>query len=1423
MTESKLHEWEATGVTGYPITHPIVGQTEFYTRFKHYLQLVGTENNRFAHVFAVVAPWGVGKSRLGYELVAQVNGTSQGWKVRGASGGQEDACLFDDEATREKYLALYLRYSQVAHPSLNLDNWFAPAVYKALAPLARSSFDTSIQHQIARQSAARLNAEGFDPAALASALELGKHTDEAIYPETELATRLCNAAFQVLSGFGIRYVMVVLDELETAAERATAGMEAEEARSMDGKAITMLRRAVETLGRPPGLGRSEVEMVSKAVKEEDARARFPWLRFVVLCSPAIGDELREVQSTDRRFEIMDLTRNAFSDVSTFVRTLAAERRLLRAYPEGLVEAAYMMSGGNFGWFNVIMAVVDQVLAKAPSSEAQIRPVFRRAIEVSNRIGSYVLDHRALDELPGDGALRESAAQLLFGQQPVPASSLAGATALLAARNAHGEPIALPFRRVVWRIQDCTRLLVQNRFVRQGGTARWAAPGIADPVDLERLLDDLATLAVREPQPGGGEWALLLPETQADFLQLLDLVHPHAATEEVGRVLWTGLVASEGASDSATTHIGPSVEMLRRLDIRLRKTSAGTVFRNPDENQAFTASQERTRPVDRERATRLLVGVLRVVDENWTYDAEPAGLGEAVTAIRTPKDKGLVDFKGLWLHPKGLTVFAWARNDQQLRDLCVAVANQQGAEGRYPVLAFTSDFDLPQRFKDSRLPEFVRGRESVVLVHVNSGEEADLVSVGAPTSEWAGFRLRRDGFSTRFAERLNRVKASVARQARDWRHAISADGRIAWPLRPAGPLKPEALSRLLEAWKYVMLERGGVALHGVSAIPGVDYPALLGDLGRLGAGPAAAPKGYGAEDGPRLWVGEDSQARPEVPPLLVALVRRHLWHRKIDQDQFGRAFLWGYTWDNARPSDIFQEWMRIACDLGWAEVSGEAGPGKRVAYALRPKSELKGRVDEATKWLDDRYPAIYRSLREVLGAGRIDQLFKPGEGTKYAKADQRIKEARAALQALDVLEASPPDPEDLAACGTWFVEATRHRRRVIDLVDLVFDKTEYERLGPDLDRPTLALDDEDLPLWKRIRIAEHFANTVTKMAKRIRARLPALAEELRAGVKDITSFPIALFTRPLSKIDNIVDAGLAGENPEATTKREQLARVETLAWYLKELRIADAIRSLRGLAQEACLDPATLADLSIEDAKGALAMGYCDLRERYGAARQALVDLSDRIDVLEEVLLDAPLDFRLPSGVELSQVVGVPDVVSDQLDESLQEDVEDMLTRHDGEMSLGEFGPLAREARARLLDSAEQTIRGLEGKVRTIENAVNGYRQGLLGDPRLALARSALNALHRAAGRPQVHAVELGAIEGVALRRAVEILAGMQARWAAAGEDLLDGTSVSFTRWSEVVQAVASGRDPGLPMTQSEALVVRGYLRRVYALGVGAAG
>ena len=1067
MSEQPYHKWEATGVTGYPITHPIVGQSDFFQKFKHYRQLVGNEDNKFAQVFALVALWGVGKSRLGYEIISQVNDASKGWKIRDKDT-LIDAHLFDDDKERQQYLGLYIRYSQVAHDQLNLDNWFAPAVFKALVPLAKGKFDTSIQHQIAKQGHARLLPDGFDSQELAVAMELGQHDEDAIYEDTELATRLCNAAYEVLKKYGIKYVIVVLDELETAAERAGTP-DVDEARTMDGKAITMLRKAIEDF--------------SKAVKEEDARARFPWLRFVALCSPAIGDELKEVQSTDRRFEIADLTANAFSDVSMFVKTLEQDGRLFRSYPEGLVEAAYMMSGGNFGWFNVIMAVVDQVLQKMPKDATpSISDVFQRALQVSNRIGRYVLDHRCLDELNLSGDLRDAAANLAFGQQPRPMASLdpVMVSQLLEAVNAYGEPVTLRYQKFTWDRTACVNELINNKFQRQKGTDNWMAPGIPDPINLERLLDDLATLAIHEPDSGNKEgiYTLLLPQSLAAFLQLLDLIHPHAAVEEVGRTLWTALVGEADLPPNNATHIGPSVEMLRRLDTRLRKSSTGNVFRDPDENEAYDKVVDNLKPNENERAEYVLTGMLRLLDEDWSYDPEPAGLGDNITAIRTLKgrDGGLRECKGLSLHPKETAVLAWANSDDQLLAVLRGASGQRKGEGRFPVVVVTTNYDLPELFAKSNKPEYVAGRDYAVMLHLNSGEQGALESIGLPSKQWDSFRIRREGFTTRFSERLNRWKSSATAKIRQWRHRVSQRGYIAWPLRPNGTLKPEARELLIAGWKETMLDKGGKKLGDVGSLKTVKIGDLMETIETLGLSPAARPKGYTEADRSGFWQGDGPDTMPGVPPFLVRLALT-LFNRGSDSQfsdkQAKHEWFWGYVWDGNRTTDIFREWMATACDLSWEYPQPVAG--NKFAYSLVPLLQFQSDLKAAKNWLDKSYPVIFKDLTDVLGPGNFATKSAPKTGSRYQTAKAKLTQAEKELTTLKSLEASPPDVNDMEAAQNWFVQVTTLRLKINDAVHWVYHKQEYDKLKPNLEDHKLNLDDETRPTTSSSRQTQRSTN------------------------------------------------------------------------------------------------------------------------------------------------------------------------------------------------------------------------------------------------------------------------------------------------------------------------------------------------------------
>lgn len=1187
---------------------------------------------------------------------------------------------------------------------------------------------------------------------------------------------------------------------------------------MDGRAITMLKRAVESVG---GLDRTGVEMMSKAVKEEDARARFPWLRFVVLCSPAIGDELKEVQSTDRRFEILDLERNAFSDVRLFVDSLEAEGRLLRPYPPGLIEAAYMMSGGNFGWFNVIMAVADQALQQHRGDESPpVEWVFRKAIEISNRVATLVLDHRALDEIEATPELRPAVERLLLGQVPVSATELPSYENLLATQNAHGEPVAIRFHRATWRLADCRQVLIRNRFERTPGTGFLRAPGIPEALDLDRLLDDLSTLAVQEPaSTDSGSKALLLPQTQADFLQLLDLLHPHPAVEDVGRELWGEFVGATSLPDQEATHVGPSAEMLRRLDIRLRKASIGAVLRNPEENAAYSAILEGRRLEGEQRIVYALTGALRLLDEAWSYDAERIG-ASSTCIIRTPKDQGLLDFKGLWLHPKGTAALAWARGDAELLEVLEAIAQHQKEEGRYPALIFTGDYDLPERFMNANVPQYIRAKDHALVVHVNSGEESALVSIGIPTSEWEGFRLHRDGFTARFSERLNRIKTPIQRQVRSWRHATSARGVIAWPIRPAGTLKPEALKCLIDGWMKVLLTHGRVALDDVGEVKELDFGPLIQEIDKLGLSPAAAPRGYTSQDSSGLWRGEGPSAYPDLPPLLLhSIVLRLLRSpsQEFDLDEARREWLWGYTWDNNRPSDIFREWMRVACDMGWARYTGD---GKKPRYALIRREELRARLDAAQNWLSGQYPSVYQRLVDLLGNGQVDAHFKPGSGSKFVAAEKHLRDAGDALDQLDSLEANPPTDDDSASAEAWFMNATLQRVRASILIARVFDKERYEGLEADLDLRYLQLLDEERPLWERVRLAEHFAHAVQVLAQRIRTRIPQLRDEIARESADLHHFPVALFTRPLLKINSIVDPGLTGEDPESTTQRVQHAKVNTLAWFLKELRVADAIEALRQLAKEVGIGDRPADDKALPDIEGDVFRAWVDLRTRMTVARSSLLSLSGRILDLEDQLQDPPSDFQLPTGASLEDVSGRPVLIEAQLDESLSDDVEDLLERHDEEMNLGQFGPLMREARQRLLDSAEQAVKGLEGRTRTLENAVQAYRQGLLGRQDLTEARQSLNALRRAQGVEEIEPPTLADLEQRSLAEGLEFIHATIAGWAEAGSALLEPTGVSFEAWGRVLSAVHDQTDPPISQAEADALVTHGFLRRVYAVPGG---
>jgi hypothetical protein len=1420
------HQWAAGGVSNYPLNHPIVGQGSFYHTFKQFIHVVDQESEQFAHVFAIIAQWGIGKSRLAYELISQINNTSPGWYVRSETGTLTQASLFYNDADREQYLGLYIRYSQIANEHHNIDNWFGYGLYKALLPLTRSEFDaSSIQEKIAKEGFDRLLTQGFDETRLAALLEVNaNHSDEELYEDPYLVTRLCQNAYKYLQEFGIKYILVALDELETVAETSTYGLEDQEIKHMDGRAIKLL---------------------GKAIKEEDPRSKLPWLRYVALCSPAIGDELREIQSTARRFELVDLSQNAFADVSDFVKTLAAEGRLSESYPRGVVEAAYTMSGGNFGWFNVIMANVDgrlrlrQTVKQDGSSEEilTIGSLFDELATSSSRIRDYILDRSAITELQIDRAYLPSATELLYGQLPVPIGQWQPdeLEALLKAQNEYNEPLALRYRQVEWDELECSKALRTAKFSRDKDL--WSLPSVPQLLDLRQLLDNLSTYAIYAHRTGDasgqfnrtpdGKRILLVPLTQYGFIELVTFLYPHPAADDAARALWHHFISNTDLLNEDSTHIGPSIAMLERLDLRYRKRSqTSLIFRDPDRSSAHEQAmltRKQQKHADRER--EILTGIMRVLDRNWGYDPISAGVPAETIAIMTPRASrgreqgGLVTCDALKLHPQGRAILAWVQNEQMLEELCEAVHSQFGTKGKTPVLAFTSSRALVERLKNPALPKLANAINYLLLYQLSTNEEYVLHRIGLSTQEQQGFEINSSNFNTAFTQRINAFQRGLLEEIQRWRQSLNQKGGIAWPLRPSGSLKQHEKEILIDTWKYLLLKTSDRALHEVDEHSGLNIEAFKSILEKLSLSQKLQAAGYDRQEQANLFFNNDNDPIAEIPPFLVTVLGRFIQDKSPWSEELAKkSWFWGYTWEGAKTKDIFNDWLSIAVDLGFALTSADG------SFNFLELSTLRSRIQAAENWLAADYPAIVRKLQEVFGEGEVTQLFgcEGTIGTKTALAREKLAEAKEALKALEANEISFSELTQLEQKKQQILTFAQLRLKLITAVKFVFNQDDYNNFNKDDNVRTLDFRNDADPLWLRLRRAELFSDRILNISEKIGERIEFLQSTMKVMVKDLAHFPVQFFTLSLEKISHILDGAIHLKTPMGSTAKSQMSEASALGQCLKDLRIADAIDRLARLSREVGLniDGANLSEISFEQIDGYIVSGFRRSMQEFKSIQHNLDDAKSRLKTLEQQLKDVTTDFQYPQNIDSLEQLKLKATFIDESLEGIQEEDAEALRGeplYDRPAKQGNFQPLMQKAED-LLTIPRQQLNQLMGQILTIENTIGDFIGKLLNQPEIQSIETSFNQLLKVKRKPPRAALSRPELEQAgSLRAAISKVEARKTDCLQAANELLPN-SVSFERWQRIVAAVATGDDPNLEPTEESDLVRSGLLVRTYRLG-----
>jgi hypothetical protein len=1404
---TRRHTWAATGVSDYPPRDPLVGQSRFFKRYRTFIHTVDQDADNFAHVFAVEAEWGRGKSRLGHELIAQINDCSKGWFVREDGGPLEDKKLFD-QATQDKYLALYIRYSQVASDYQNSDNWFGFGLYKALLPLATGKFDGSIQSKIAEQALNRLNPAGFDAKQLAQCLELDQaHSEEALYEEEGLVVRLVQDAYAYLQKFGISYVLVVLDELETVAEAATFGLEQDDAKRLDGQAI---------------------RLIGKAIKEEDPRRKLPWLRYVALCSPLLGQQLREIQSVARRFELVELEHNAFADVSDYVGQLKAERKLAHAYPTGLVEAAYAMSGANFGWFNVIMANVDAVLAQyaaAGKPLTDMGELFDAVVESSGRVAEHVLDTHAIEGIKtGDHDLLAAARSLLYGQLPVALDAApARCKELLQLANEDGEPVASLYRKMPFDALQCRQALEEAKFKREKD--EWLYPAVEQALSLSALLQNLRTFAIKEADKD----VLLLPLSRGEFKHLLSLLYDHPAVEFAADALWQKLIGSNPfVPDEEATHIGPSVAMLLRLDLRYRNQQHNAmIFRDPEDAdvhetsmKAFLQSSSHNPGL---RWTARLMGLMRLLDKNWQY-AQPGLSNKENLCIQTSsrgqgagQRGGLLYCEGLKLHPDNLAWFAWVNNREDLDRLHRLAATRHADEGRFPVMAFTASTHLMEQYNLGVVSDKLK--DDLLLYYLNPSEVDQLERIGLLPEQCQGLSLDGARLTSKFKNKLNALRDFAYQAIHQWRARLNERGLIAWPLKPTGKINVQDRDLLLRAWTlFVFKEPTLSGLNDLEIRHGMDAEEIASLMQRLALPSKLLSLGFAKEEHAGLFadLANPQQAQAKLPYFLARVANPSIT-QEWTLDKVKRDWYWGYLQHaGVTAKNVFDDWMWWCGELHLLQLHDATAATAK--WQSLPRAKLDNAINEAQNWFNgndaDGYKAVVAKLERVFGYDRIPGLFAPlGKspiGTETVEAHELIKAARLAFNALKVNEETLAlqGADALVAIAAKMPALLAGRFGVLQRVAGVKPEQVPEITLGNIN--TLRLDDKGQSLFQRIEQARLFADYVEKAASQIKQGIDHLITDIEADAQSLNLFPRSLFTLSLQTVTNILDGALQQHNASGTAAAEGTASSDTLLHYLRSLQLDKAADRLRLLAEEAGVNIDNGTALGLAENLGHIASSYRAGKKKFVEVTDYLAALKARCAEAARVLEPMPAGYATPEHAQELAALAQKLVLIKESFTDLQGDAETERFKFREQARKGQFSAI-RDIPGRLLNPIQTQLNLVGGAISKVENTILSYRETLVSQTNERYLPM-LTPLCRACNEALPTAISLASVSTLSLHDLQMTIDVQQSQWENKANQLLSGTGLDFASWQGVAKAIAEGKDPALSPPVQAALVAKGILK-----------
>ncbi|OJH38238.1 hypothetical protein BON30_24150 [Cystobacter ferrugineus] len=1192
--------WQREGVSILPgdlaDLMPIVGQQKLFKRLERFRNdIISPAGQDLAGFFMVIGGWGVGKSRVGHEICLEACSDEVHWILDGARHRILESSL------KQGILPLFLRYIQVTKgplgANIEADSWIPRVTVEVLSQLAKlrtsGSGNRLVRNQDRLLELARtaLSPKGWDR-------ELSRLQQALQKRDPHEAAR---TALVVLKDIGVNHLWIVVDEIEDITDVERDGLPSSEREGIDQGLLTVIPRVI---------------------KAEESRQEFPEVNFLLLCSLAVGDLLKQIRAIERRTGWHELTTNTFADVEAFFTYLKAHRpavgQAIAKYPSGLKEAAFFAANRNFGWFNVIMHHAHE---NHRGGTVETPALLRMFADVPGKGDkSSVFDLGAISDyrVPKDKDYDE-VVRSIFGLLPRPIGSSEGVTRALADRlfskRDHGgkqKPLFTPVVEIKPPPKHRVMAHLINCGFKPGATGtELILPGEAR-FDLEVVWESLRAYTIGLPDEARREEHLLICTEESEFTHQVSGLSPYTEQAAQFAPFLHGMltdpayrVKDEQGKD--LEFVAPAFSFLldfNRLN-RVRQAEEG-YLRDSAKNSALEEAFRKASASPEQRSALLLRGIANA----WDTEHAPIAV-ELISNLKLPSAKWSSSHPPLNLGKGGevIVLYAASASESDLEHDLMRLA--QGAAA--PVLVILEDQEQRLAALRAKIERSLPKIAPFVILHNLARQTAGhLLRLGLMGTAFTAEDLR----TSHFHAVVGVAKEHIKRSLDGWlEEQVERQGLLIKPLFYGSKINDDDMRAFAKG--YAALLEGKTKHDVLQTSNGIFADEAELDVFKKMASrhTEPGPKFAGC---PRTELLEGDDFSPNVPRNMYAILEA-CGPVAVQRADLERRFLFALRdRDNglvANPRDVVRHYTDFLVNLGLLEADGD----KLIRVSGH---QLEIRVKAAEEWLDGAFEKDGRAIKAVHDDAGENLL-----NVRAKDARHRLKAAKNRLEelSLDFIGRPWAELNKNTADGVLFYE--QRLRSVIQVVRSVRATVQWVYdPGPlgDFRYSSDALREFDAhekspsyPLWKRIAVLKGFYETMEKrrreLTKRIDdtvaevgRRVPVLASGPEAGQQ---AFPTQALSLPLELYRK--ELNFNASNPQATVA----AGGTTLGITTVGFKIASA-RYLEALERVDVIESELVAP-------GKLVASFLEILKVWEGLREDVRKIRDQLKAIEMFFADAP--------------------------------------------------------------------------------------------------------------------------------------------------------------------------------------------------------